>query len=180
MKILNFSKSNLIFITLIPFVSFAPIKVNESTTDLKRPTVKTEVLPKLEAKPIKVIAPKVELKINHLVQALIQVESTGRDNITGDHHLGKNFAAGSLQIRPVMLREVNRILKLQKKSKRFKLSDRYDRQKSIEMFHIWREYHHQNSSFEKIIRNWNGGPKGYLRKSTKNHWIKTQKILNDI
>lgn len=115
--------------------------------------------------------------LQDLVHALIQVESTGRDNITGDHHLGKNYAAGALQIRPVMLREVNRILKLQKKSKRFKLSDRFDRQKSIEMFHIWREYHHQNSSFEKIIRNWNGGPKGYLRKSTKNHWIKTQAVL---
>jgi hypothetical protein len=115
--------------------------------------------------------------LQDLVYALIQVESTGRDNITGDHHLGENYAAGALQIRPVMLREVNRILILQKKSKRFKLSDRYDRQKSIEMFHIWREYHHQNSNFEKIVRSWNGGPTGYLRESTKHHWIKTQVIL---
>jgi len=118
--------------------------------------------------------------LEDLVYALIQVESTGRDNITGDHHLGKNYAAGVLQIRPVMLKEVNRILKLQKRSKRFKLSDRFDRQKSIDMFHIWREYHHKDSSFEKIVRNWNGGPRGYLRKSTKNHWVKTQVVLKDI
>jgi len=115
--------------------------------------------------------------IENLVYALIQVESTGRENITGDHHLGKNYSAGVLQIRPIMLNEVNRILKLQKKSKRFKLSDRFDRKKSIEMFHIWRKYHHKDSSFEKIVRNWNGGPRGYLRKSTKNHWVKTQAIL---
>lgn len=175
MKFLSFNKSNLIFITLIPLVSLAPTKIDKTSTSFK--ITKAVTLPKIESKPIKVMAPKVELKVEHLVQALIQVESTGRDNITGDHHLGKNFAAGALQIRPVMLREVNRILKLQKKSKRFKLSDRFDRQKSIEMFHIWREYHHKDSSFEKIIRNWNGGPKGYLRKSTKNHWIKTQAIL---
>ena len=178
MKFLNFNKNNLIFIVLVSLILLAAIiKINESVTDLKDPTVKVITISKPEAKPTKIITIKNKLKFDKLVYALIQVESTGQDNITGDHHLGENYAAGALQIRPIMLKEVNRILKLQGKSKRYLLKDRFNRQKSIEMFHIWRKYHHIDSNFEKIVRSWNGGPKGYLRESTKHHWIKTQTIL---
>ena len=41
-----------------------------------------------------------------LVKALIQVESSGRDNA---HNISED-AVGCLQIRPIMVREVNRIL----------------------------------------------------------------------
>lgn len=151
-----------------------PIVLANHSADLSK---HTKITPNVE---VEITVKKPTYQITDLVNALIQVESRGRDHITGDHHLGQNFAAGALQIRPIMLKEINRILKLQKKSKRFKLSDRFDRQKSIEMFHIWREYHHQDSSFEKIVRNWNGGPRGYLKESTQHHWHKTQKVLSDI
>jgi hypothetical protein len=73
-----------------------------------------------------------------------------------------------------MVREVNRILRKQGKEHRFELEDRWDRQLSLEMFRIWREYHHPNSTDEVISRNWNGGPKGYKKESTLKYWRKVK------
>ena len=115
----------------------------------------------------------------HLVSALIFVESRGNDSAVGDRHLVGNEAIGALQIRPIMVREVNRILKLQKSNKRFTLKDRFERDKSIEMFYIWKNYHHKNSDAETIARNWNGGPKGYKLNRTVKYWNKVEKQLNN-
>jgi len=121
------------------------------------------------------IAPK---PINQLVDALIYVESRGNDSIIGDKHLPGNEAVGALQIRPIMVREVNRILEIQGKTERFTLKDRFDRQQSIRMFMIWKNYHHKDSSPEKVARNWNGGPKGYKKDRTIKYWNKKEKQLN--
>lgn len=105
-----------------------------------------------------------------LIQALIMVESSGRDNA---HNINED-AVGCLQIRPVMVREVNRILRRQGDTLRYSLKDRWSRDKSLEMFNIWREYHHPNSTDEVIARNWNGGPKGYKKESTVKYWRKVR------
>ena len=76
-----------------------------------------------------------------------------------------------------MVREVNRILAILGENKRYKNKDRYSRQKSIEMFIIWRDFHHKNDSDEIIARCWNGGPNGYKRKSTLRYWKKVKKAL---
>jgi hypothetical protein len=81
-----------------------------------------------------------------IVKALIQIESSGRDNA---HNISED-AVGCLQIRPIMVREVNRILRKQGGTFRFELEDRWDREKSIEMFHIWKEHHHPDSDDETI------------------------------
>ena len=117
--------------------------------------------------------------INILINALIEVESLGNDSAIGDLHLVGNEAVGALQIRPIMIREVNRILKIRKSTRRFKHSDRFSREKSIEMFMVWKKYHHLDSSFEKIARNWNGGPRGYKKKGTENYWTKVKIELNN-
>jgi len=114
-----------------------------------------------------------EIQDNKLIEALIQVESRGNDSCIGDRHLILP-SIGCLQIRPVMVREVNRILKKQKDTLRFKYKDRWSRKKSIQMFYIWKDFHHTNSSDEKIARNWNGGPKGYKRKRTLQYWEKVK------
>lgn len=114
----------------------------------------------------------------HLVSALILVESRGNDSAIGDRHIVGGEAVGALQIRPIMVREVNRILKIQKSNKRFKLSDRFDRNKTIEMFYVWKNFHHKDSDFETIARNWNGGPKGYKNPRTEKYWNKVQKELD--
>ena len=117
--------------------------------------------------------------VETLLNAIIQVESRGKDSCVGDRHLGRP-SIGCLQIRPVMVKEVNRILKKEKKERRFTLDDRWSREKSIEMFYVWQEYHHSEDSLEAIARCWNGGPRGYKRKATKHYWGKVQKELNII
>lgn len=105
-----------------------------------------------------------------LIQALIMVESSGNNNAFN----ASENAAGCLQIRPIMVREVNRILRKQGDTLKFDLSDRWNRDKSLKMFHIWREYHHPNSTDEVIARNWNGGPRGYEKESTIKYWKKVR------
>ena len=134
-----------------------------------------ETVTKLEPKVIPVV-----ISERDLVSALIHVESRGNDSAIGDRHLVGAEAVGALQIRPIMVREVNRILKIQKSDKRFKLSDRYDREKTIEMFMIWKNFHHSDSDFETIARNWNGGPRGYQKSRTLKYWNKVQKELDGI
>ena len=121
-----------------------------------------------------IIAPK---SMNKLVTALIHVESRGNDSVIGDKHLPGNEAVGALQIRPIMVREVNRILKIQGKAKRFKLKDRFDRQKSIHIFIIWKNHHYKGKSNETIARCWNGGGNGYKMKSTEKYWGKVKQQL---
>ena len=106
----------------------------------------------------------------NVVEAMIMVESSGRDNA----YNAKENAAGCLQIRPVMVREVNRILRRQGDTLRYSLKDRWSREKSLEMFSIWREYHHPNDPDEIVARNWNGGPRGYKKRSTIRYWEKVQ------
>tara|TARA_R110002126_G_scaffold111728_1_gene249632 strand:+ start:1439 stop:1933 length:495 start_codon:yes stop_codon:yes gene_type:complete len=114
--------------------------------------------------------------IDSLIEALIFVESRGKEDAVGDTHLGAP-SIGVLQIRPIMVREVNRILKKKGVKMRFKLQDRFDRDKSIWMFMIWKDYHHPTDGFEKIARNWNGGPNGYRFKRTEPYWVKVKKEL---
>lgn len=129
-------------------------------------------------KPTKITIP--EIKYDNLIEALIQVESEGVEDIHGDIGLKEGPSVGVLQIRPIMVREVNRILKIRKIDKKYKLKDRYSREKSIEMFNIWREFYHPNGNFETISRTWNGGPKGYLKKSTVGYWMEVQNELSKI
>lgn len=105
-----------------------------------------------------------------ITDALIQVESAGRDSA----YNASEDAVGCLQIRPIMVREVNRILRKQGDTLRYRLKDRWSREKSLEMFHVWREYHHPNSTDEVIARNWNGGPRGYEKESTLKYWRKVK------
>ena len=111
--------------------------------------------------------------IEPLVNALIQVESRGNSQAVGDTHLDAP-SIGLLQIRPIMVREVNRILKLKGSDYKYKLSDRKDSTKSVEMFYIWYEFHHKDDNFETIARSWNGGSNGPKLKATEHYWNKVK------
>lgn len=105
---------------------------------------------------------------NNLIDAIIYVESRG-DTLA--HNVSEN-AVGCLQIRPIMLREVNRLLGYNK----YKLADRWNKSKSIEMFNVIKE-HTTNPTDEKLARNWNGGWNGYKKQSTLKYWQKVKKQL---
>lgn len=111
--------------------------------------------------------------IEPLVNALITVESQGNPHAIGDTHLDAP-SIGLLQIRPIMVREVNRILKLNGIDHKYKLSDRKDSIKSVEMFYIWYEFHHKDDDFETIARSWNGGSNGPKLKATEHYWNKVK------
>ena len=140
---------------------------------------KTDLLELYHDLPKKVEIEELEVEKDlRLVNALIQVESSGKDSCIGDRHLVIP-SIGCLQIRPIMVKEVNRILEILGDDTRYKKEDRYSREKSIEMFLIWKDYHHKDHSDEIIARSWNGGPKGPLRKKTLHYWYKVQKALKD-
>ena len=144
---------------LFPLLGLCSYTMNYDTPPLPKPQF---------IKPIKHIEPE-PIKVD-VIEGMIYVESRGNDSA----YNASEDAVGCLQIRPIMVREVNRILRKQNDTLRFELEDRWDRNKSLEMFHIWREYHHPNSTDEVIARNWNGGPRGYEKESTIKYWRKVR------
>ena len=155
-------------------LSLLPVFISSNSTEINYEREIEQPIVELDRKDIPDVITDADL-----VTALIHVESRGNDSAIGDRHLVGNEAVGALQIRPIMVREVNRILKIQKSNKRFTLKDRFEREKSIEMFYIWKNYHHKNDEFEVVSRCWNGGPKGYKVSRTEKYWNKVKKQLNN-
>ena len=103
-----------------------------------------------------------------LIAAIIQVESGG-DTLA---YNSKEDAVGCLQIRPIMVREINRLLGKDS----FTLYDRWSKAKSIQMFNVLRS-HTKNPTDEKLARNWNGGYTGHKKQSTIKYWNKVKKQI---
>ena len=91
------------------------------------------------------------IAIDTLLNAVMAVES----NFDSMAYNSKENAAGVLQIRPIMVREVNRLLGEDK----YTLKDRWNKAKSIEMFNVIRS-HLKGATDEEIARTWNGGYNG--------------------
>lgn len=117
---------------------------------------------------------------NDFVSAVIYVESRGNDSAYNT----KEDAAGCLQIRPIMVREVNRKLRKWNAPFRYTLEDRWDREKSIEMFEIMAEQIplYGDETFmefaEVVARKWNGGGRGHLKESTLPYWNRIKDKIN--
>ena len=122
----------------------------------------------VHSQPTKMVKGIVE--VSGLIGAIIQVESSGDDSAYNK----SEDAVGCLQIRPIMVREVNRLLKKRKSSKQYTLLDRWSRGKSIEMFLVFTK---NISKLEAKARCWNGGPKGMNRSATIKYWNKVKKEL---
>jgi len=103
-----------------------------------------------------------------LIAAIIEVESGG-DTLA---YNSKEDAVGCLQIRPIMVREVNRLLGKDS----FTLYDRWSKVKSIQMFNILRS-NIKEASNEKIARVWNGGYNGHKKQNTIKYWNKVRKQI---
>jgi hypothetical protein len=117
--------------------------------------------------PVIYIAESNPLKDQRLLNAIIQVES-------GGNPLQVNFgeqAMGLLQIRPVMLNEVNRILEIQGKNQRYTIKDALDSIKSIQMYWIVQNYHNAGNDFKSGAILWNG------RSKHNHYWGKIKKLI---
>lgn len=86
-----------------------------------------------------------------VIAALIQVESGGRDNATGDN----GRAVGCLQMWPIAVMEANRIEGLAAKregrtARTWTTADRYSRRKSVEMATVTLEYHYRRGVVDPV------------------------------
>ena len=163
-------KSCLVLSTLlIPIFSTVP----STTTFSDTPQPILEPIPEPIEEPIIV---SIEPDLNDLLDALIFIESSGRENAIGDTNL-RTPSIGVLQIRQSLVNDVNRIQKRNKRTLRYTYDDRFSREKSIEMFMIWYNHYHTNSDFEKIARCWNGGPRGMKKDKTIQYWTKVNKKM---
>ena len=102
-----------------------------------------------------------------VMEAIILVESEGNPNAVSGN------SVGVMQITPIMVRECNNILKARNSSKRYALTDRYDVEKSKEMFLLIQSQYNKTNNVEKAIRSWNGGP-NYSVRATDRYY---QKVL---
>lgn len=112
-------------------------------------------------------------KLSALEKAIIHVESRGNDRAVNN----RTNAVGCMQIRPIMVREVNRILSIKGEGKRFTYDDRLNREKSLDMFRIWRSFHHKKDSDEVVARCWNGGGDGHNMTATIKYWNKVKRLI---
>ena len=138
-------KKSILSISLLAFISTQSMWYNKLT--YKQPII--EPIP-----------------IDTLLNAVMAVES----NFDTMAYNEKENAAGVLQIRPIMVREVNRLLGKDK----YTLKDRWNKAKSIEMFNVIRS-HIKGASNEEIARTWNGGYNGKNNPKTLGYWKKVRK-----
>lgn len=103
-----------------------------------------EVIPK-EKEYIEVVRiEKQKVDWDKLIEAIIWRESRG-NNKAINH---KSNAVGCLQIRPIYLKQCNKIVGYEK----YKLSDRYSRSKSIEMFNVYQSHFNPNKDLHLAIK----------------------------
>ena len=94
-----------------------------------------------------------------VINAIAQVESGGNPKAVSK----SGTYVGLLQIAPICVRECNRIVGKNK----FTYKDRYSKEKSIEMFIVFQEYHNPEGNMEKAIRLWNSGDKNCMKNKSK-------------
>lgn len=108
-----------------------------------------------------------------LFQAIAEVES-GRDAKAFNEAEG---AVGYVQIRPICLKDCNRILD----RPLWTLEDRWEIGRSREMFLTYLQKYTPGCAngvnYEDAARIWNGGPTGHRKSSTVAYWNKVKKVL---
>ena len=92
-----------------------------------------------------------------LLSALIQVESGGNDQAKGRHG-----ELGPLQIKSIMVRDVNRFART-----RYTHQQVTNRQVSIDIAQKYLAHYGPNLSDESLARIWQGGPRGHRKSSSR-------------
>ena len=92
-----------------------------------------------------------------LLSALIQIESGGNDLARGRHG-----ELGALQIKPILVRDVNRIM-----GTHYAHAQVTNRAVSTFIAQSYLAHYGQNLSDESLARIWQGGPKGHRKTSTR-------------
>lgn len=104
---------------------------------------------------------KKEYDWTRVINAIIQVESKGNAKAVSKD------CVGVMQIRPLLVRDVNEYLKMKGSSKRYTLNDRFSPEKSKEMFILYQKRYNPTNNVEKAIRLWNGGSRYSVAKTER-------------
>ena len=152
--------AGVVTVSVLGFASY-----DKPTTDSEQCVIEDTISPEI-------VSSKTQTDWELFVEAVIQVESSGNDSAYNE----KEKAVGCLQIRPIMVREVNRVLRRNDIMFRYTMEDRWDREMSIEMFEIMAEQVEccegltQEEFFEVVASKWNGGGRGHKKPSTEVYW----------
>ena len=92
-----------------------------------------------------------------LLSALIQIESSGNDLAEGRHG-----ELGALQIRAILVRDVNRIM-----GTHYVHAQVTNRATATFIANAYLSHYGRNLSDESLARIWQGGPKGHKRSATR-------------
>jgi hypothetical protein len=109
-----------------------------------------------------------------LIDALIQVESSGRDHVVGD----EGSAIGPLQVHAAVVADVNRLY-----GTKYTHREMRNRAKAIEVCNKYLSFYGSEKQLgrpptpEDLARIWNGGPAGWKRKATEGYWQKVRRYL---
>lgn len=109
-----------------------------------------------------------------VIDAIIQVESRGNPNAYNK----SSGATGAMQIKKIVVDDCNEYLKKLNKKRRFTYEDRWDVQKSKEMFVLIQMRYNKTNDIEKAARIWNGGC-CYNKKSTNRYYQEFLKFYNE-
>jgi hypothetical protein len=117
-----------------------------------------------------------------LFEAIAEVESNKNPK---KRNAGED-AVGIVQIRRILVDDVNRVLKLQGKAAGYTYNDRWDPAKSREMFDAYLSYYarerHKKGKrvdYEALAKMWNGGPTGPEKPATQTYWSKVKREMGD-
>ena len=103
-----------------------------------------------------------------LLSALIQIESGGND-----HAKGRHGELGALQIKPIMVRDVNRIM-----GTSYTHAQVTNRAISPFIAESYFAHYGKNLSNESLARLWQGGPKGLRRSFTRAYGRRVMRKLD--
>ena len=105
-----------------------------------------------------------------LLSALIAVESGGNDRAEGRHG-----ELGALQIKPIMVRDVNRFARTH-----YTHQQVTNRQVSIDIATKYLAHYGSNLSDESLARIWQGGPSGHKRSATRAYALRVMRTLRSM
>ena len=105
-----------------------------------------------------------------LLSALIQIESNGNDLARGKHG-----ELGALQIKPIMVRDANRLM-----GTSYTHAQVTNRATSIFIANAYLSHYGRNLSDESLARLWQGGPKALRKNSTRAYGKRVMRKLQSM
>ena len=105
-----------------------------------------------------------------LLSALIQIESNGNDQAKGRHG-----ELGALQIKPILVRDVNRIM-----GTHYAHAQVTNRTISLFIANAYLAHYGKHLSDESLARIWQGGPKALMRPSSRAYGRRVMRKLSSL